>query len=256
MNPFIPLLKKMNKKLDLPQPVKSRIILEIASDIKDAYDDLLTQGMNKREAIIQIHEKFDLTDESIKELQQIHRPVFNRLMDRLSDQARNRNEKIILILMLISLSFISVKTILTTPFFQEASIYIYPALAIFTAILLQTGYKCFQYFIKKDHRIHTLRKGLNTLLYLGGGTLILGVTGFVLALYTSKLKILLLGPFFFISLGKSQILLKNGVTWLIENTALMMICLMVAILAALFWFLLANKASSIEQAEAAILLEE
>ncbi len=44
MNRFAPLLKSINARLDLPQPTKSRIILEIASDLEDMYQFYQSQG--------------------------------------------------------------------------------------------------------------------------------------------------------------------------------------------------------------------
>ena len=58
MTRFAPLLKSINDRLDLPQPTKSRIILEIAADLEDLYQFYQNQGMNESEAAQKAEEKF------------------------------------------------------------------------------------------------------------------------------------------------------------------------------------------------------
>ncbi|MFH1754248.1 MAG: hypothetical protein ABIA59_00965 [Candidatus Latescibacterota bacterium] len=50
MSRFEGLLKQINGKLDLPQPTKSRILLEIASDLDDMYRVFIQQGMSEQDA--------------------------------------------------------------------------------------------------------------------------------------------------------------------------------------------------------------
>jgi len=49
MDNFKPILKEINSKLDLPQPTKSRIILEIAADLNDTFDTYKKQGLMLRQ---------------------------------------------------------------------------------------------------------------------------------------------------------------------------------------------------------------
>lgn len=48
MDPFKTLLININNKLELPQPTRSRIILEISADLNDAYHTFQSQGMSKK----------------------------------------------------------------------------------------------------------------------------------------------------------------------------------------------------------------
>ena len=52
MKQFTPILKRINERLNLPQPTKSRIILEITCDLEDAYDFYLENGKYAPEEII------------------------------------------------------------------------------------------------------------------------------------------------------------------------------------------------------------
>ena len=58
MNRFISLLQRVNDKLDLPQPEKSRILLEIAADLQDMYQVYLDKGLGEEEAVKRTEEKF------------------------------------------------------------------------------------------------------------------------------------------------------------------------------------------------------
>jgi len=60
MTQFTPILKRINERLDLPQPTKSRIILEIASDLEDTFRFYLQKGLDEQESFQKAEEKFDL----------------------------------------------------------------------------------------------------------------------------------------------------------------------------------------------------
>lgn len=50
MNRFGARLREIHERIDLPQPLKSRIILEIASDMNDTYEELRGRGLGEEEA--------------------------------------------------------------------------------------------------------------------------------------------------------------------------------------------------------------
>ena len=81
MDPFKTLLININNKLELPQPTKSRIILEISADLNDAYHAFQSQGMSKKEAVEAAKQKFDLDKRSLNELVYIHQTSFRRWFD-------------------------------------------------------------------------------------------------------------------------------------------------------------------------------
>ena len=51
MKQFTSLLKNLNSKIDLPQPKKSRMLLEIAADLNDMYNYYLAKGLTETEAV-------------------------------------------------------------------------------------------------------------------------------------------------------------------------------------------------------------
>ena len=50
MSRFAGVLKRVSDGLDLPQPTRSRILLEMAGDLQDLYEHHLGQGMDEERA--------------------------------------------------------------------------------------------------------------------------------------------------------------------------------------------------------------
>ena len=64
MEYFKSLLIDINNKLELPQPIKSRIILEISADLNAAFRTFQNQGMSDKEAFVAAKQKFNLDQQS------------------------------------------------------------------------------------------------------------------------------------------------------------------------------------------------
>lgn len=260
MKQFTPLLKGINDRLDLPQPTKSRIILEIAADLGDLYQLYLARGMSENEAAQKAEEKFDLTDEALNELVQIHQSLFRKLLDKITAQAQNRWEKAVFMLMFIFIIAISLRGILSTQFFLQASKWIYPVLGIFLTAILISIPKFYQLYVKKDHRARTLKAVLIIILILGAVNLFVGIFGYLIELYSAGSRGLLVVSHLLyiitINSPESTQILMNITEWMIKSSSLIMVCLLTTIFTALIWYVLINKINKIEQAEALVLLAQ
>ena len=258
MNPFNPLLKRINDKLDLPQPAKSRIVLEIAADLDDLYRIYRDQGLSEEEALRKAQEKFDIDDEALSELVQIHQSSFRRMMDKITEQGQTRWERIVLIIAVLLIVIISTRVIFTTPFFLEASKFVWPLLGIAFCVFILFFIKFYNIYIKKDHKLKRLRRGLSLLLFLAGCSLAVGVFGYYMELFLAKEGDSVLGAYFMMTtvVPDSEKTLVDLTNWFIRSSSLVMVSMIVTIIAALIWFVLMNKVNKIEQAEAAFLLEE
>lgn len=246
MTRFTPLLKNLNAKLSLPQPEKSRILLEIAADLEDSYNFYRTEGLSEAEAIVKAEEKFAVSDEAIYQLMQIHESAFRRFMDRLSEQAKTRWERISFLIILLFIAAFSSKQILTVQFFMHASKLIWLVLGCSFAVIILFIAKFYSLYIKKDYHVTRLRRKLPALLFFAGGSLLVGAYGFFIELYFSATKIIIQPEktFFF------------TIDWLAKSCALIVFSLLVALFTALIWFVFYNKVKKIEQAEVAFLLSE
>ena len=258
MKRFTPLLKSINDRLDLPQPTKSRIILEIATDLDDLYQLYLSRGLGEQEAAQKAEEKLYLTDDALQELVQIHQTLFRKLLAKLTAPAQSRWERVVFVLMFLFVVAISVQGIFTTPFFRQASNWIYPILGISLAAVMGSLAKFYQLYIKKDHQVKNLRSGLSLILGLGALNLMIGIIGYVMELLRAGSN-----PLLFVShlayiittheAGSDQTL-GDITTWMIKSSSLIMFCLTSTIVIAFAGYILMSKVVKIERAEAAVLL--
>ncbi len=256
MKKFNNLLTEINNKLELPQPLKSRVLLEISGDIEELYMTYLKRGLSEEEADSKTRDKFSLSESTLEELVQIHSTPYKRWFDRLSQRAQTKWEQILLalIFVLVLLSFMQVIT--ATPFFSSASKFIYPILLTLLFATVFFVVKFYQLYLKKDHNIKKIRSGLDWMLYFCGAALFFGVAGYFGEMYLSSGKVQFLGPYFIISLLTDSEALHLSVEWMMRSSAMLMTCTASVMIILLFWFTLTNKAGKIEEAEASILLEE
>ena len=260
MKQFTPLLERINDRLNLPQPTKSRILLEISADLEDLYRFYIGQGLSDNEAKQKSEEKIDLTDEALAELVNIHQTFFRRLMDKIGEQAQTQWERIILVFVFLIIVTLGGQSVISTRFFKQASLFVFPVLGIFFTVFLLSLHKFYFLYIKKDHQLDKLRNGLNAILFLGIMNLSIGVFGYIKELYSAGIQ----GLFFVSYLGflitsygpeaSNELMLITQ--WMMKSSSLVMLCILVAIFTAMVWFILLNKVSIIEQAEASYLLKD
>ena len=245
MNRFAGFLQEMNARLDLPQPTKSRILLELAADLEDLYQFHCREGLTASDAMQRTLEKFAFSDEALGQLAQVHTTPFRRFFDRLSLQAQSRWERWALIGVLIVILALTGPQFLSTRVFAQANPLAWPLVASSAGALFIALQRIYVLYIKRDHEVRGLRMGLMSLIGLAIFDLLVGVVGFF-AKSTVILGPLLRGE----TLGPGPSL----VAWLIQALALMSIALTTALLTALIWFSLVSKVAAIERAAAAHLV--
>jgi hypothetical protein len=246
MSRFSRVLLRTAARLDLPQPIKSQVLLEMAADLEDMFSAYRERGLSEAEAELRVTERFDASDDALRDLTRLHSSAFRCWMDRFSAQARTLWERVLLVVILLFVAMITGRLLFSTAFFRDASGFVWPAILIGIAAVGIFLAKVYQLYIKKDHRVRGLRRWLPTLLMLACAAPTCGLFGYFLTLYLTMTRIAedveMAGPHF--------------AGWLVGSTATMIVSLLVAILVALFWFLLVNKVARIELAEAALILEE
>lgn len=256
MKQFNNLLNEINNKLNLPQPLKSRVILEIAGDMEEMYSTYVNRGLSEKEAESRTIDKFAVSDDTLEELTKIHLSAYQKWLDKLSQRAQTTWEHILLALICILVLYSFVQVASSTPFFNSASKFVYPILLTLISATILFTVKFYQLYIKKDHNLKNIRYGLDWMLYLCVTALFLGMTGYFGEMYLSSGSVQFLGPYFIISLLTDSDTLHLSVEWMMRSSAMLMTCCASVMLILLFWFTLINKAGKIEEAEASILLDE
>jgi len=245
MSRFAGRLREISDKLDLPQPDKSHILLEIASDLDDMFQFYRGKGLGEEEAAKRAVEKLDLSDEALRELVEIHESGMRKLLGRISEQVRSRWERVLLAMAVILIAAYSGRQVLSAQLYTQASRFVWPILIFALAALVITIWQVYRLFIKKDHDIRTLGVGLPWLLAAGAASLLVGLMGMMYEFHRSALMAI-------DEVDRSLVFLVETA---LRCSAMMMVGLVTAIAIGIVWFALMNKVRRIEIAEAAWLVE-
>ena len=256
MKEFEALLIKINNKIKLPQPAKSRIMLEISNDLQDTYEYYLKKGFDAQEALRKTYSKFDISDNSLYQLVQIHESGYRKFMNGLSEQGKTFWERVFLTLIFLILFVFGIRAILFDAFFFQASLFIWPVI-ISTLIAVFLGLKKFYaLFIKKDHDVKNLRYQLNTILFFGALSFLIGLYGYLIEMYSiGNFTVLPGGGFiaFVTRIIYADNMISKITEALIKSASLGIVTLLAIIIIALIWFLLVKKIEKIELAETSFL---
>ncbi len=256
MNPFSNLLKNLNSKIELPQPAKSRILLEIAADLNDTYHLYLKRGLSETDAANKAREKFELSDEIIADLSKIHSGVFRQWIEKAMGKKQALWEKVLFVTFFLFLLISTLFIFISTPFFARASVFVYPILTVLIMAILLWLIKFYQLYLKNDHNVKRLHSGLNLFKIFGTVNLFLGMFGYFIEIYLSKAEIHFLGPLFILFIKDVHKTLPSLVELMFRNASLILVCMLALMITAIFWLNIKQKINNIEQAEAAMLLNE
>lgn len=244
MSRFADILGALSDRLDLPQPARSRLLIEIADDLEDLFEHHRRQGLSEAEARRRAIETCDLSDEALQGLATVHASGIRRLLDRLGEQAGSRGEWLLFLMSMLCALAVGIPTVLTSNVIGSASLAVWPILACAAGALLLAAWRLHVVFVRRDHRPRRLRRGLHAILALALVGLVLGVCDYVLETYLTALAIR----------ADVDHLFPLLVLWLQRVTAMWIVCLLATIVSATFWFVLARKVACIERLEAAALM--
>jgi len=244
MTRFNAALRDIADDLAIPQPARSRVLLEIAADLEDMYRAYRAEGLSEKEAEQWTLEHFGPSDDALRELVEVHSAPVKRALDRLSEQARSRWERGLLAVLVVFAVVVGGQPLIGGRLLSGMSIFAWPIL-VFAAIGFLIGAtRIYSLFIKKDHDTRRLRSGLNPLLAFAIVELLLGFGGAWVGLFLTVMRIL-------DDMESSGIYLFD---WMLKSSATLCFSMIVAMLLALTWMLLVARVAAIEQAEAALLL--
>ena len=245
MNPFAEHLRTINDRLNLPQPLKTRIILEVSSDMQDLYEHHISREIPEKEAIAMAIKTFQLSDDALNQLTAVHESFLRRFFDHFSSQFHSRWERTVLFFLLAFIAFYTGKEFLSTQFYARTSTFAWPVMAMgFLAALLALE-KFFTLYIRRDHSRGHLRSRLPLLFFLGVSSLFTGCFGVAVDAFLAIHQMIS-------DMENSPVIFMK---LCLSTSTLMIISLMMTIFTALLWYILMGKVSRIEQAEALILLE-
>jgi len=237
---FSALLASVRERLNLPEPTRSRILLEIADDLGQLYRHHRNDGMSDRDAHRRVEEAMELSSQVLTEIVKVHASPYQRFLDNLSSRTRSRWERGALLLLSLIVCLVVLSAAVTGPVFIQASPYVWPVLACFVGAVVLGFRRAHALYLRGSVDARTAREKLGLLLLLAAAQPALGLAGAWFGLVPVSWTILETGRWpGYAVLG-----------WMIGASALMLISIAGAILVAISWLILVGRAAAIEEAAA------
>lgn len=241
-------MRRISSDLKLPEPVKARILLEMAADLEALYDHYRARGIDEDEAVRRTEERILASPEALHHLIAVHTTGYQRWLGRVAERLRWGFELLLFVagvlpMMAISVFVVSVqvRALLGAPFF-------WPLLAVGMAATWLALWKALQLFPGRTRSPAELHRGLPTLLFLGVAGPVLGGTAFLIDLHDLSMRLM--------SDAANPSVVLAAAEPLARAATLLAMGLLLGIGAALVWFVLVNRIAAIERAESAALLAE
>ena len=246
MNEYGSVLRSLSDRLDLPQPARSRVLIEVAADLADLEAVYIDRGSTPEQAREQALERLDLSDEAIRELVRVHGSRLRRGLDRLGETGRRRGERLALVALLVFLVAGTRALLPSWGLLADAGreLWVVSLVAI-PGILLAIS-KAYALWGRDEYDPRKLRTGLDAILALGGLTAATGLTLWWFGLRTAaeaSAQSPELGPAYLIA-------------WLTSGSATVVVSFQLAILLGMLWLILAGRTARVERGEAEMLLIE
>lgn len=243
MSAFARELHQLADRLHLPPSVRSRILLELAADLHDLETSLRRAGASVEDAHRRAVETLVPTADVLADLEGLHRPLYQRLVDRFSDPARHRLERAIMLLVGGGLVALGGVWLGREGIFTDSSAFLWPLLALGFATAVMGAWKSFELFVKKDRGSRLLRHGMWVLPVVAVAAVVIGLGGVALELYSLADQL---------ATDRS----REGVEllrWLRRDTAMLSIGLLVSSIAGVLWLMISAGLARMEQSEAELL---
>ena len=98
MSRFATTLSQTSRRLNLPQHITSRVVLELAADLEDLFEHYREQGLSEEDATARALESAELSDEAVARLVEVHTSSSSRLVEHLAERTRVSWERLMLVL--------------------------------------------------------------------------------------------------------------------------------------------------------------
>lgn len=256
MSRFAEVLSRTADRLAVPQPAKSRILLEIAGDMDDLHTYHLERGLTEDLAVEKTIGQLDLSDDALDDLVALHTSRVRRVLDGLSGRGRARVERIALGLLLVFVVSVSWIQVSGVGVFEHVGGAAWDISALTLVAMVIVGRKAWMLWVVQNHDIRSLHRWLPELLYAGIANVVVGSLGVWLQLRSmveSAASRLAsggdAGPHVAAAAGYEVAVGLRGVA------ATATLAMLWALLCVLAWWVLARKVAAIEQAEVEFLID-
>jgi hypothetical protein len=237
---FADVLGDLHRRLVLPQPARSRILLEIADDMEGLYGHYLESGLDEKAAREMVLREVELTPEALAGLIDVHTSAYNRFLDGLSERGRAVWERGLLLVLSAFVCFTIGAAVGAGTVFARANVFVWPALALLAVGMILGLERAYVLYLRKISSAREAGRGLKALLAISVAEVAVGVGGTWLDLFRASVA----------AYDNPARFGEIVFEWMAGGTALLLVSMGGAIAVALWWLVLAAKTAAVEEEEA------
>lgn len=234
-------LHETGQRLSLPRATRTAILVEIAADLEDLFQYYLEQGLTEEEAAARAEEKVDMSDGALAELVSVHSSVRSwpqRIVSR-PQPFWERLAMAAIVVFMFALALLGPET----PMFFRSSMFVWPVLVILVVLVVTSVVQGVRVFDREPGRPR--RIDLAMPVFLGSASVLIGFGGFAIDMYVA-FRAMAAAPESWAPIFAQAFL---------GAVSTVVIALLVALVAAVAWFVLAGRVARMEKESAMSFLE-
>ena len=177
MRRFSHVLRRVDRRLEVREPERSRILLELAGDLEDLYRAYRDRGCGDEEARRRAEAWLVPDDGSLDGLRRLHTPLAARLLSPLSEVARSRLETLAFTVLALGTVAAGLGLLWTTPVLGTHGPWTVAVLALGGLGAAAAARRGVQLFVSSGSRGPGVPGALPELPALGAGAALVGALG-------------------------------------------------------------------------------
>jgi hypothetical protein len=246
MTRFQTLLEELSRDLALPEPQRGRVLEELAADLEDMYRAYRGEGYGVAESERLTVDRVYPGLAVAAELERLHRPLYQRLLARLTAGARSRVERFGLVVLSAVLLGATLAGLPLDVLLTNRSPFLVPVLVLGCGALLVALWCTHRLFLAGAATARDAARGLGVLLLLILAPPFVAAVGLVIDFYGAA----------GVAAHDPSVAVSEMVGLLRSAGVLLLSSLLISLVAALWWLVLRSRVVSIRAAAEALQLRK
>jgi len=238
---FLPTLRALERELPLPIPERVRVLRELEFDLEELRSSLEAGGASHEEARARALEILAPDGRTMGELGRLHTPMYARLTRGLHGDVLRLIERGALAATGATVLVIEARLLLGVDLLAAPSPFLWVVLGLGALLFAQVAAKAFELWIRRDHRAP--ERGLGAILALTAAVVATALAGGFIELYglLSELE------------AGSAPPAALAFDWLVRSSGLLAVAVLIAMIGALSWFVMAHWLALVDGARRELL---
>lgn len=239
---FVPALRRISAELVLPEPARSRVLLEMAADLEALYEHFRAMGLPEDEALERAGERLLASSEAIDGLVRLHTTAYQRLVSHAVSAVRSGFDLLLFVAGVLPLLVMSVFVVLEYSLALSGGPMRWTMLVLGGAVAGLATRKAHQILIIGERAPGRLNRGVPILLLLAAVTPVVGCIGFLVSIASIPNGL---------ARGGAPLVVLAPV---VEAGSVFASSILLGMAAAVVWYVIVKRVARIEKEESALLL--